>query len=127
MRIGSRMRQLRQQKGLSQEDIERKTDMLRGYISRIENGHSVPRLETLQRFAAAIDVPLYQFFYDRQEPTRRRVAPVLTAAVDGAFARKLHSQWMRMSQRHRNTLFSITQVRAERGSAHSAGKRKTQS
>jgi transcriptional regulator with XRE-family HTH domain len=112
MFIGLRIRQLRQQKGLSQGDIERKTDMVRCYVSRIENGHSVPRLDTLQKLAAAMDVPLYQFFYEEQKPTRRRIAPVLTAAVDGPFARKLHSQWMRMGQRQRNTLFRITQVLA---------------
>jgi transcriptional regulator with XRE-family HTH domain len=61
--IGSRIRQLRQQKGLSQGDIEEATGLLRCYISRVEHGHTVPSLETLERFAAAFDVPLYQLFY----------------------------------------------------------------
>ena len=63
MFIGSRIRQLRQQKGLSQGDIEEATGLLRCYISRVEHGHTVPSLETLERFAAAFDVPLYQLFY----------------------------------------------------------------
>jgi transcriptional regulator with XRE-family HTH domain len=63
MLIGQRIRQLREQKGLSQGDLEAATGLLRGYISRVENGHTVPSLETLERFAAALDVPLYQLFY----------------------------------------------------------------
>ncbi len=63
MSIGQRIRHLRDQKGLSQGDIERRTGMLRGYISRVEHGHTVPSIETLQRFAGALDVPLYRLFY----------------------------------------------------------------
>lgn len=63
MLIGARIRQLREQKGLSQGDIENSAGLLRCYISRVENGHTVPSLETLERFAAALDVPLYELFY----------------------------------------------------------------
>jgi transcriptional regulator with XRE-family HTH domain len=62
MFIGQRVRQLREEKGLSQGDVERASGMLRTYISRVENGHSVPSLDTLERFATALDVPLYQLF-----------------------------------------------------------------
>src|SRR5579871_3125689 len=62
MAIGRRIRQIREAKGISQGDIERSTGMLRGYISRVEHGYTVPSLETLQRFAGALDVPLYQLF-----------------------------------------------------------------
>ena len=67
MSIGLRIRQLREHKRLSQGDIERATGMLRGYISRVEHGHTVPSLETLQRFAGALDVPLYRFFYTGED------------------------------------------------------------
>jgi transcriptional regulator with XRE-family HTH domain len=63
MAIGARLRSLREEKGLSQGDIEKSTGLLRCYISRIENGHTIPSLETLERFAGALDVPLYQMFY----------------------------------------------------------------
>ena len=66
--IGARIRQLREQRGLSQGDIEQSAGLLRCYISRVENGHTVPSLETLERFAAALDVPLYRFFYTGEEP-----------------------------------------------------------
>jgi transcriptional regulator with XRE-family HTH domain len=64
MGIGQKIRQLREQKGISQGDIEKTTGMLRGYISRVEHGHTVPSLETLERFAGALDVPLHEFFRD---------------------------------------------------------------
>ena len=62
MIIGKRIRQLREERKLSQGDVEGATGLLRCYISRVENGHTVPSLETLERFAAALGVPLYQLF-----------------------------------------------------------------
>ena len=62
MVIGKRIRQLREMRKLSQGDIEETTGLLRCYVSRVENGHTVPSLETLERFAAALGVPLYQLF-----------------------------------------------------------------
>ena len=67
MIIGDKLQSLREHKNLSQGDIEHRTGMLRCYISRVENGHTVPAVETLEKFAQALDVPLYQFFYDGRE------------------------------------------------------------
>lgn len=67
MLIGERLRQLREQKSLSQGDIEKVSGLLRCYISRVEHGHTVPSLETLERFAAALDVPLYRLFYTGED------------------------------------------------------------
>jgi len=49
--IAARLRLLREVKGMSQGDVEHRTGLLRCYISRVENGHTVPTLETLQRLA----------------------------------------------------------------------------
>ena len=68
MIIGERLRVFREAKKLSQGDIERKTGLLRCYVSRVENGHTVPNVETLEKFARALEVPLYQLFYDGEEP-----------------------------------------------------------
>ena len=67
MLIGQRIRQLREQKSFSQGDIEKASGLLRCYISRVEHGHTVPSLETLERFAAALDVPLYRLFYTGED------------------------------------------------------------
>jgi transcriptional regulator with XRE-family HTH domain len=62
--IGERLRTIRESKSLSQGDIEKRTGMLRCYTSRVENGHTVPSIETLAKYAQALDIPLYQIFYD---------------------------------------------------------------
>jgi len=67
MLIGQRIRQLREQKSLSQGDIEKSSGLLRCYISRVEHGHTVPSLDTLERFASALDVPLYRLFYTSED------------------------------------------------------------
>lgn len=59
---------LREEKKLSQGDIEKRTGLLRCYISRVENGHTVPAVETIEKFARALEVPIYQIFYDGEEP-----------------------------------------------------------
>jgi transcriptional regulator with XRE-family HTH domain len=68
MIIGERLRTLREFKKLSQGDIEKRTGLLRCYISRVENGHTVPAIETLEKLARAMEIPLYQLFYDGEEP-----------------------------------------------------------
>ena len=68
MIISDRLRELREGKELSQGDIEKRTGLLRCYLSRVENGHTVPAIETLEKMARALEVPLYQLFYDGEEP-----------------------------------------------------------
>src|SRR5215472_11443461 len=68
MLIGQRIRQLREQKGLSQADLQEASGLWTHYISRVEHGHIVPSLETLEKFATALDVPLYRLFYEGEEP-----------------------------------------------------------
>jgi transcriptional regulator with XRE-family HTH domain len=60
--IGTTIRGYRLQKGMSQGDIEKHTGLLRCYLSRVENGHTVPSLETLQKIARALDLQLSEFF-----------------------------------------------------------------
>ena len=70
MIIGDRLRALREEKKLSQGDIEERTGLLRCYISRVENGHTVPAIETLEKMARALEVPLYLLFYDGEQPPK---------------------------------------------------------
>jgi transcriptional regulator with XRE-family HTH domain len=70
MIIGERLRTLREEKNFSQGDVEKRTGLLRCYISRVENGHTVPAVETLEKFARALEVPMYHLFYDGEEPPK---------------------------------------------------------
>jgi len=66
--IADRLRALREAKQLSQGDIEKRTGLLRCYISRVENGHTVPAIETIEKMARALEVPMYQVFYEGDQP-----------------------------------------------------------
>jgi transcriptional regulator with XRE-family HTH domain len=59
---------LREERNFSQGEIEKRTGLLRCYISRVENGHTVPAVETLEKFARALEVPMYQLLYDGEKP-----------------------------------------------------------
>jgi transcriptional regulator with XRE-family HTH domain len=72
MVIGDRLKGLRESKDLSQGDIEKRTGLLRCYISRVENGHTVPAVSTLEKMARALEVPMYQLFYDGEVPASIR-------------------------------------------------------
>ena len=68
MLIGDRLRTPRKQKNLSQGDIEKRSGLLRAYLSRVENGYTIPTILTLDKWAKALDLPMYQFFYEGDKP-----------------------------------------------------------
>jgi len=83
--IGDRLRAMREDKHFSQGDIEKKTGLLRCYISRVENGHTVPAIETLEKMARALEVPMYQLFYDGEEPPKLPNLPKRKSSEDIAW------------------------------------------
>ena len=85
MIIGDRLRDMREQKKLSQGDIEKRTGLLRCYISRVENGHTVPAMETLEKLARAMEIPMYQLFYDGEEPPKLPNLPKRKSSNDVAW------------------------------------------
>ena len=113
MVIGERLKALREQKNMSQGDIEKRSGLLRCYISRAENGHSVPAIETLEKIARAMDVPLYQLFYDGEKPPE--AAPKVEDGgwgSSGRDARTLHRfrrLMSRMDQSDLNLLLFMAQ------------------
>lgn len=95
MLIGDRLRAIREEKKLSQGDIEKRTGLLRCYVSRVENGHTVPAVETIEKFARALEVPIYQLFYDGEKPPqlpnlpKRKTAADIVWGATGKDARRL--------------------------------------
>ena len=85
MVIGDRLRELREGKKMSQGDIEKRTGLLRCYISRVENGHTVPAIETLEKLARALEIPMYQLFYDGDKPPELPNLPKRKTADDIAW------------------------------------------
>ena len=128
--IGARIRELRQEKGLSQGDVERRTGLMRCYISRVENGFKSPSLRTVERFARALEVPLYRIFYAGEDPAGIQAFPqrlslehaldsVETRGPDGSFLRKLSSLWSRTGDFEHEILFDIAKRMAARAEAGS--------
>ena len=78
MNIGETIRNFRLQKGMSQGDIEKRTGLLRCYLSRVENGHTIPSLDTLAKIATAMEVPLAQFFADDHSDNGSKSLPQLS-------------------------------------------------
>ena len=83
--IGDRLREMREANNFSQGEIEKRTGLLRCYISRVENGHTVPAIETLEKLARALEVPLYQLFYDGEEPPSLPNLPKRKSSEDTAW------------------------------------------
>lgn len=89
MVIADRLRELRESKNLSQGEIEMRTGLLRCYTSRVENGHTVPSGETLEKYARALEVPLYRLFYEGdQRPKKLHLRPTESAREWGAAGRE---------------------------------------
>ena len=123
MIIGERLRVLRDEKKLSQGDIEKKTGLLRCYISRVENGHTVPAIETLEKMARALEIPMYKLFYDGEEPPKfpnllkRKSADDIVWGNSGKDARMLAKfcrLFGRMKEDDRKVLFFMAQKMARR-------------
>ncbi len=109
MVVGERLRMVREEKQLSQGDIEKRSGLLRCYISRVENGHTVPAVETLEKLARALEIPLYELMYEGEAPPK----PLATSAgeklwgssgKDARYLRKLQQCLSRMSEEDRNLL-----------------------
>ena len=120
MNIGDRLRNLREQKGFSQGDVEKRTGLLRCYLSRVENGHTVPAIETLEKLARALDMPLYQLLYDGDEPPRanvpargkkRRTVGWGASGKDYRYMRKLQGLLGKMKEKDRALiLYTLRQM-----------------
>lgn len=117
MQIGQKLRELRKAKNLSQGDIEKRTGLLRCYTSRVEGGHTVPSIETLEKYARALESPLYKFFHEGEEPPKKPKLPTTKSAEllwgssgrERAELRRLTEALSVMDSRHRTLLIGVAQ------------------
>lgn len=68
MYLADRLKRFRAAKQLSQGDIEKRSGLRRCYISRVENGITVPSIKNLQKISNALEIPMYQLFLVDDEP-----------------------------------------------------------
>lgn len=60
--IGKKIRQIRLEKGFSQEELSEKIDISPRHMCTIENGKSIPSIETFVKIAQVLDVDINKFF-----------------------------------------------------------------
>lgn len=120
MVIGARIRQLRESKSLSQGDVEKRTGLLRCYLSRVENGHTVPTIETIEKLAGAFEIPLYRFFYEGTEPPKISKHPDRSGTAelngnsrDAKYIRSLQPCFAKMSASNRATFLALARRMAK--------------
>ncbi len=122
MQIGEKLRELREAKKFSQGDIEKRTGLFRCYVSRVENGYTVPSVATLEKFARALEIPLYRLFYDGEGPLKKPKLPSTekleslwgTSFKERSELRRLAKALPQMDGRKRTLLFWLAQRIASR-------------
>jgi transcriptional regulator with XRE-family HTH domain len=119
MVIGEKLKILREQRNMSQGDIQKRTGLLRCYVSRVENGHTVPSVDTLERLAHALEIPMYRFFTEEEhvkkpnipsEVIPRRAANSRQEREVRAFAK----HFLRMGDKDRGLLIHMASKMAKR-------------
>jgi transcriptional regulator with XRE-family HTH domain len=115
--IGDRLRALREEKHLSRGDIEKRSGLRYCYICRVENGHTVPAVKTLEKMARALDVPIYRLFYEGDVPPKfsNRLKHRVTDDVvwdsfgkSARYMRKLRDLLGRMDEDDRRLILAVT-------------------
>ncbi len=123
MDIGKRLRKLREERKFSQGDMEKSTGLFRCYISRVENGYTVPNLKTLEKCAKAFDIPLFRLFYEGDEPLALSKLPRRSrldelaegrSAKESDFLGKLFKSLGRLTPTDRNLFLNVAQKLAGR-------------
>jgi transcriptional regulator with XRE-family HTH domain len=119
MIVGERIRALREEKKLSRGDLQERTGLQRTYIWRVENGYTVPAIETLEKFARGLEVPIYRFFYDGKG--RPPLVPVtesgnLWGAMgdDKKMLKKFRQVLAEMNEEERSLLYYLAEEMARR-------------
>jgi len=119
MVIGDRLRALREQKKMPQADIKKRLGLLRCYVARVENGHTVPSVDTLEKMALAFGVSMYRLFTGEEhvqklnlttEVIRRRVVSSKQKRELRAFAKRL----LRVDDKDRGLLIHMASKMASR-------------
>ena len=120
MVIGERLRDLREQKEMSQGEIEKRTGLLRCYVSRVENGHTVPNVDTLEKMARALEIPMYRLFTEDADVKKPNIPlqDIPSRAVTTKQDREIQAfakLFSRMDDKKLGLLFHMASKMANRG------------
>lgn len=97
--------------------IEKRTGLLRPYVSRVENDHTTPAIETLEKWARALGIALYAIFYHGNNLAKPDVLPkqmqLLNSPGDMRFMKKLLRVLSRMQERNRRVLLDAARAMSQ--------------
>src|ERR1700735_4991013 len=120
MEIGHKLRELREEKHLSQVDIGKRAGLLQCYVSRVDRGRTIPNVETLEKFANVLGIPLFRLFTDGEFV---RMPKLLSTNSDSArqtrgnhphYLRLFTNAFGRMDGRRQNLLVGLARKMARR-------------
>ena len=94
VRVGARLRKLREERGWRLEDLSRRTDLSKAYLSRLESGERQPSLGALFGVAKAYGVPFSSLF--EPEPEAKNL--VVVRAAKGEEQRGSGLSYTRLSE-----------------------------
>ncbi len=112
MDIAKRLRELREARYLTQQDVEARSGLRQSYISAVESGRTVPTLKTLERWANALGVETYQCLQTDGGAMDAERDPEIKAS--GHQERKLFELFGRMREKDRRLLLSVASDLAKR-------------
>ena len=115
MNIGETIRNLRLQKGMSQGDIEKRTGLLRCYLSRVENGHTIPSLDTLAKIASSLEIPLGHFFAESPDRRRQRQKSAAAQRREVRFLSQIRRYSSRLNDSDRKLVLAMVKKMAVSG------------
>ena len=119
MTLGERLKEFRLTQHLSQGDIQTRSGLMRCYVSRVENGHTIPALGTLEKWTNGINIPLYQLFYDGPSNVTPDEEPQFPRDKSEIQLRKFGFALKKMSPRDRRILFEVArQMAAKKSRKH---------
>jgi transcriptional regulator with XRE-family HTH domain len=114
MVIGDKLKKLREERNMTQGDVFEKTGLLRVYLSRLENGRTTPSVDTLEKLAAAYEIPMYQLFVEEGTRVEKPDIPGVKfgrpknpSKQQDKELRQFAKAWSRMNERQRMLLYQL--------------------
>lgn len=120
MEIGKKIRQLRLQAGLTQEELANRADLTKGFISQVENDATSPSIATLGDIVAALGTTLGRFFQGSRDAPEKVVFGKADWVVSGESEEGFELTFL-IPQAHRNELEPVLVTLEPGGSTEAAG------
>ena len=104
--IGQRLRELRDARGLTREQLQSRSKVSRSYVWHIENQHCTPSLATVEKISGALEVGLGPFLTPKSD------AEIL---LEDGFTRIAHPFVRQLNHHQRQLLLKTLRAAPRKG------------